>query len=63
MSPGNPTDDEAALAIELASMCKTLRVLPREGGLLDQDAYQYYLLKAGLEALAVEEERNRKKKV
>lgn len=51
-----PTDDEAALAIDLTSMCKAFHVLPRAGGLLDQDYYTIRLLQAGLRAFAILEE-------
>jgi len=44
-------DDETALAIELTVLCKELHVLPKAGGLLDQDPYHIHLLKAGLSAL------------
>jgi len=48
-------DPEVELAIDLAVMCKMLKVLPRAGGLLDQDAYHIRLIRAGLNALAERE--------
>jgi hypothetical protein len=44
-------DEEAALAIDLAVLCSELHVLPRAGGVLDQDPYELYLLRAGLSGL------------
>lgn len=43
-------------AIEIAGLCKELGVLPRAGGLLDQDWYHVRLLKAGLYGIAKHEE-------
>jgi hypothetical protein len=37
---------------------KQLKVLPRSGGLLDQDYYHILLLKAGLQAMAKKEKRD-----
>lgn len=54
-------DDEVFLAVELSSLCKALGVLPRPGGILDQDWYHVALLKAGLRAFKIKEERDAKK--
>ena len=45
-------DEEVVLAMELTELCQSLRVLPRAGGLLDQDYYHIVLLRAGLRARA-----------
>lgn len=45
-------DEEVLLALELAELCQGLGVLPRAGGLLDQDYYHVVLLKAGLRGIA-----------
>lgn len=45
-------DEEAAVAIRLAALCRELHVLPRAGGVFDQDPYELRLLEAGLAGLA-----------
>jgi hypothetical protein len=52
-------DEEAALAIDLAVLCSELHVLPRAGGVLDQDPYELGLLRAGLSGLNKRAERDR----
>lgn len=44
----------------MATMCKELGVLPRTGGLLDQNWYEYVLLRAGLNAIAEKEAKDQK---
>lgn len=51
-------DDEVAFAVDMASLCKVLGVLPRPGGLLDQDWYHVSLLRAALRAFALKEEQD-----
>jgi len=51
-------DDDVLLALDLAMLGKQLKVLPRSGGLLDQDYYHILLLKAGLQAMAKKEKRD-----
>lgn len=53
-------DDEVALAIELTELCEALNVLPRAGGILDQDYYHIILLRAGLRAFSIKRERDSK---
>lgn len=55
-------DAETALAIEIAAICKEYRVLPHEGGLLDQDPYHVLMLKAYSMALGEKAERESKRK-
>lgn len=55
-------DDELAIAIEMTNLCKVLGVLPRAGGLLDQDAYDVYMMQAVLAAQAEREELEAKKR-
>lgn len=50
-------DGETAFAIELAALCKTLRQLPKPGGILDQDSYYMLLIKLALEAFNEKDER------
>ncbi len=54
------SDAEVDMAVELASMCKALKVLPRPGGLLDQDWYHVKLIKAGMRAFSILEEKQAK---
>jgi hypothetical protein len=54
-------DDETYLAIDLTGMCRSLGVLPRPGGVFDQDWYHIALLKAGLRAFNLKEEQDSKK--
>lgn len=51
-------DEEVAFAVDISSLCKALQVLPRLGGLLDQDWYHVALLRAGLRAFNIKEERD-----
>lgn len=37
-------DEDVMEAIELAILCRDLKVLPRAGGLLDQDSYHVWLM-------------------
>jgi hypothetical protein len=46
------------VALDLAGMCKQLRVLPGPGGVFDQDSYHMYLLRAGLQAINTKEKRD-----
>lgn len=39
-------DDEAMELVQMAQVCRAYRVLPRAGGLLDQDALFVYILAA-----------------
>jgi hypothetical protein len=55
-------DPEVILAMELAELCQGLGVLPRTGGLLDQDYYHIVLLRAGLRAAAKLQAKNNKPK-
>ena len=48
-------DAEVELAADLAYFAKVCKVLPRAGGLLDQDYYHVLLMRFGLEALAERE--------
>ena len=48
-------------AIELTSLATRLHVLPRAGGLLDQDYYHIKLLRAGIRAFEKAEELEYKK--
>lgn len=50
-------DEEAALAIQLAVLCRELHVLPRAGGVLDQDPYELKLLQAGLMGLSKKDQK------
>ena len=52
-----PPDDEVAFAVDMASLCRALQVLPRSGGILDQDWYHVALLRAALRAFHIKEER------
>jgi hypothetical protein len=52
-----PADPEVALAINMTNLCRELHVLPRAGGLMDQDSYHVYLIQ---ETLAVLQEKERK---
>lgn len=54
-------DDEVYRAVELAQLCKELKVLPGPGGLYDQDWYHVYLLKGGLYGIHAKEERELEK--
>lgn len=40
------------MAIELTGLCQSLGVLPRGGGLLDQDSYHVYMMQCVLSAQA-----------
>lgn len=51
-----PPDDEVILAVELTQFCKAFHVLPRAGGVLDQDYYIITLLRAGLRAFDKKEQ-------
>lgn len=51
-------DDEVRLAVELTDMCETFGVLPRAGGLLDQDYYYIVLMYAVLRARAIKHNRD-----
>lgn len=51
-------DDEVNLAVEIAGLCKALGVLPRSGGLLDQDWYHVALIRGALRAFDIKEERD-----
>ena len=54
-------DEEVQRAIELTSLATRLHVLPRAGGLLDQDYYHIKLLRAGIRAFEKAEELEYKK--
>lgn len=43
-------------------MCKALGQLPRQGGLLEQDAYHMRLVRAGMAGLQAQEEEEAKKR-
>lgn len=45
-------DEEVSLAIELGQMCQDLAVLPRAGGLFDQDYYHVILIRSALTVFA-----------
>lgn len=45
-------DAVVAYAINMASICQALHCLPREGGLLDQDARDVYMIECVLSAQA-----------
>jgi hypothetical protein len=51
-------EEDVIQTIELVDLCRTLHVLPRPGGLLDQDPVDIRMLKAGLRALALKENKN-----
>jgi hypothetical protein len=53
-------DLETSLAIDIAALCKEYRVLPKAGGLLDQDPYYVLVLKAY--TLAINEKVRRESK-
>lgn len=53
-------DDEVAFAVDLAGLCRALGVLPRSGGILDQDWYHIALLKAAIRAFNIKEDRDAK---
>lgn len=55
-------EDDVIQAIELTDLCKALHVLPRSGGLLDQDPIDIRMLKAGLRAFAMKENKDAKDK-
>lgn len=57
---GRKMDDDVQLAIELTHLCSAFHVLPRQGGLLDQDYYHILLLNAGLYGQSKLEEYYRK---
>lgn len=48
MIANREADEEVQLAVELTSLATRLHVLPRSGGLLDQDYYHIKLLRAGI---------------
>jgi hypothetical protein len=50
-------DFEVATAIEMASLCRDLHVLPGPGGLLDQDSYHIWLIQAALAVFNEKEHR------
>jgi len=54
-------DEEVLFAIQMTSMCKQFKVLPRPGGLLDQSYYHVILMQAVLRAWAIREDRDRPK--
>jgi len=54
-------DHEVAFAMDMYSLCKQFKVLPRAGGLLDQDYYHIVLLRGVTRAVAIREERERNK--
>jgi len=47
-------------AIETANLCRAFHVLPRAGGLYDQDSRDVYMMAAVLSAQAEREEMERK---
>lgn len=51
-----PPDPEILMAVEMTTLCRQLRVLPKAGGLLDQDAYHVWLIQ---NTLAVMNEKER----
>lgn len=50
-------DEEVSFAVDMTSLCKALGVLPRSGGLLDQDWYHIALMKAAIRAFNIKEDR------
>lgn len=46
-----PPDEEVAMAVEMTVLCRDLGVLPKAGGLLDQDAYHVWLIQNTLQVL------------
>jgi hypothetical protein len=52
-----PPDEEVQIAIDMTVLCRDLHVLPKAGGLLDQDSYHVYLIQ---ETLAVIHEKERR---
>jgi hypothetical protein len=50
-------DFEVQLALEIAGLCETYGVLPRAGGLLDQDSYHVYMMRAVQSAKQKRQER------
>lgn len=61
MFPKNPEVEPGGFALELAAFAE-YGILPRQGGLFDQDPYHVYLIKAGLRAFGVKREKDNKKK-
>lgn len=54
-------DEVVAQAITLTNLCQTLHVLPRAGGLLDQDARHVYMIECVLAAQNERAEMERKR--
>jgi len=54
-------DAMVAQAITLTNLCQTLHVLPRAGGLLDQDALHVYMIECVLSAQSERAEMERHK--
>jgi len=48
----NATEVQANMFLEIFGMCQNLNVLPRNGGLLDQDGFYVYLMKHAIMAQA-----------
>jgi hypothetical protein len=52
-----PPDKEVAMAVEMTVLCRDLGVLPRAGGLLDQDSYHVWLMQQTLTVLNEKEQK------
>lgn len=49
------------MAVELTRLCQAMHVLPRAGGVLDQDSYHIYMIQTVLAAQAEKDELDRKR--
>jgi hypothetical protein len=47
-----------ATAIDITTLCRELHVLPRPGGLLDQDSYHVWLIQETLAVLSEKEKKD-----